>query len=320
MNGQAQFLVHGNPEKKILHTVLVERNGLLEALTLGTPLEGKWGGEFWGDRAYAKFVGPAMPSTQPATKSSAASKSSGLPPRPDGAKGGKFFAESIADLPPKARESATEQEVLRGNVPDFMRKFVPIAVIFTSPDGAKHEATYEVSPDYLCVGTDDDFFRVPLTPATATRIAAALGCSLPTRKIVNDVYVNADVKLEPQPLGPPRETVETFMKHNDMIEAQRGHKPPGPLIAGIKKDVVISNRLKEKPNKVAIYGWHKPDGKPIQPLYVGHVDWYVDYSHGIRLVKREMMIVGKKVDLEDVLKDPNLCGAVSDEGPIDARY
>ena len=62
------------------------------------------------------------------------------------------------------------------------------------------------------------------------------------------------------------------------------------------------------------------DGIPIQPLYVGHVDWYVDYSHGIRLVKREMTMDGKRVDLEDVLKDPNLCGAVSDEGPIDARY
>jgi len=315
MNGQAQFLVHGNPEKKILHTVLVERNGLLEALTLGTPLAAKWGGEFWGDRAYAKFVGPTMPSTQPATKP-VATKTSGLPPRPDGAKGGKFFAESVADLPPKAREIAIEQEVLRGNVPDFMRKFVPITVTFTSPDGAKYEATYEVSPDYLCVGSDADFFRVPLTPATATRIAAALGCSLSTRKIADDVYANAVVKLEPQPLGPPREAVETFMKHNAMIEEQRGGKPPGELIAGIKKDVVISNRLKEKPNKIAIYGWHKPDGKPIQPLYVGHVDWYVDYSHGIRLVKREMTVDGKRADLEDVMKDPNLCGAVSDEGPI----
>jgi hypothetical protein len=46
----------------------------------------------------------------------------------------------------------------------------------------------------------------------------------------------------------------------------------------------------------------------------------VDYSHGIRLVKREMMIDGKRVDFEAVLKDPNLCGAISDEGVIEARY
>src|SRR4029079_19173007 len=116
--------------------------------------------------------------------------------------------------------------------------------------------------------------------------------------------------------GPPREAVETFMKHNAIIEEQRAGKPPGQLIAGIKKDVVITNRLKEQHTKVAISGGHKLDGKPIQPLYVGHVDWYVDYSHGIRLVKREMTVDGKRADLEDVMKDPNLCGAVSDEGPI----
>jgi len=44
---------------------------------------------------------------------------------------------------------------------------------------------------------------------------------------------------------------------------------------------------------VAIYGWHKLDGKPIQPLYTGHVDWYVDYSHGIRLVSRTIYIDNK---------------------------
>jgi hypothetical protein len=135
-----------------------------------------------------------------------------------------------------------------------------------------------------------------------------------------DVFAAAAVRLEPPPLGPPRETVQRFLEHDAMIEQQRGRKPLGQLVAGIKKDVVTSNRLKEKPNRVAIYGWHNPDGKPIQPLYAGHADWYVDYSHGVRLVKREMTIDGKRVDIEDVLKDPNLCGAISDEGMIDARY
>lgn len=34
-----------------------------------------------------------------------------------------------------------------------------------------------------------------------------------------------------------------------------------------------------KTNRVTIYGWHKLDGKPIQPLFTGHVDWYVDYFY-----------------------------------------
>ena len=60
MNGQIHFLLHTNPEKKILHTVLVERNGLLEAMTWNTPLHGKWGGEFWGARAYSDLMLPAQ--------------------------------------------------------------------------------------------------------------------------------------------------------------------------------------------------------------------------------------------------------------------
>ena len=316
MNGQVRFLIHTNPEVKILHTVLVERNGLLEAMTLGTPLAGRWGGTFWGDRAYVDLIAPAMPA-----KAQATTAPSTLPARPANAPGGKSFAEQVSDLPPKAREAAIYQEIARGNVPDFMWKFVPIAVTFESPDGKRHEAAYEVSPDYVAVGSDDDFFRVPMTPQTATRVAELFGCTLPTRKIVNDVYASAAVKLEPKPLTQKREVVETFAAHNAIIEQQRGAKPPGTLVAGHKKDVVITNRLKEKPNKVAIYGWHKlADGKPIQPLYVGHVDWYVDYSHGIRLVKREMTIDGKRYDVEDVLKDPNLCGAISDEGVIDVAY
>jgi hypothetical protein len=313
MNGQIHFLLHTNPERKILHTVLVERNGLLEAMTLGTALEKQWGGEFWGERAYADLIAPVAAKPQAATQAS--SRPHGIPPRPPTAIGGRFFLETISDLPPKAREAAIVQEITRGNIPEFLRKFVPIHVKI---DG--HECVYEVMPDYLAVGSDDDFVRLPMTPQSAAAIAEALGCTLPTRKMVNDICARSEVKLEPKPLTERREALETFAQHNQIIEAQRQGKPLGALVAGHKKDVVISNRLKEKPNRVAIYGWHKPDGKPIQPLYVGHVDWYVDYSHGIRLVKKTVVVNGKKRAIDEVLKDPALSALLSDEGPIDASY
>ena len=113
-----------------------------------------------------------------------------------------------------------------------------------------------------------------------------------------------------------RETVPTFVEHNALIEAQREKGSVGKLIAGIKKDVVVTNQLSEKPNRVAIYGWHKPDGSPIQPLTIVHRDTYVDYSHGVRLIKREMTVDGKKHDVFDVLRDPTLSGLLSDEGAI----
>jgi hypothetical protein len=82
---------------------------------------------------------------------------------------------------------------------------------------------------------------------------------------------------------------------------------------------VWTARLAERPHKVAIYGWHHPDGRPIQPLYAGHSDRYVDYSHGLRLVATRMIADGVETSVAAVLADPELCALLSDEGPLDLR-
>ena len=46
-----------NPENKILHTVMVERNGFIHALTLGSKWEDRVA-PFWSDRAYADYIQP----------------------------------------------------------------------------------------------------------------------------------------------------------------------------------------------------------------------------------------------------------------------
>jgi len=114
-----------------------------------------------------------------------------------------------------------------------------------------------------------------------------------------------------------RDSAVTMYHHNLIIEGQR--KLRKGLIAGIKKDVVITGRISRdpKPDRVAIYGWHKSDGRPIQPLYTGHVNWYVDYSHGIRLVHRTIYVDDKPMDYVDVLKDKTLKGLLCDEDDCD---
>src|SRR4029453_5788167 len=171
-----------------------------------------------------------------------------------------------------------------------------------------------VTPDYLAIGADDDFFRIPMTPLTAQAIADPAGPSLITAKLAADIFPHASLKLPPQPLTKDRDATPTFYEHHKIIEAQRQDNPLDLLVAGIKKDVVLTNPLSEKPHRVAIYGWHHPDGKPIQPLYVGHVDWYVDYSHGIRLVSQKMIVDGQPKTVSEVLKDQNLCCLLSREG------
>ena len=224
---------------------------------------------------------------------------------------GTAFALSIADLPLDEREEKILAEVKAGNVPSFLRKLVPVTV-----SAGTVKASYWVAPDYLAIGSDDDFFLTPLTPLTAQAIADRLDCVLPTSKMVDDIYANATVKLRPAPIppSPAMTTVAVFLRHNEMVRAARGERPPGTLVAGHKKDVVIANRVFTTQGKVAIYGWHKPDGKPIQPLYTGHAASWVDYSHGIRLVSRRMMVDGVAKTIEEVLADPESCASLEQRG------
>ena len=67
---------------------------------------------------------------------------------------------------------------------------------------------------------------------------------------------------------------------------------------------------------MVIYGWHYLTGDPIQPMYSGHVNWYVDYSHGIRPVRRMMIVDGIRRPFEKILTDSVALVLLSDEGAI----
>jgi len=243
-----------------------------------------------------------------------------LPPRAASAPIGSAFLRQIETLGPVEREAAIQKEMLAGNVPEFLRPLKELEISATDAQGGKHTAKLFVMSDYLAIGTDADFFRMPMRPLTAQAIVDAAGASLLTAKLSDDIYQQAELKLEPRPLMKDREFPATFYQSHQIIEEQRQGKPLGLLVAGIKKDVVLTNRLSEKARRVAIYGWHRLDGKPIQPLYVGHSDSHVDYSHGIRLMSRRIIVDGELLDVDAVLKDPVLNVLVSNEGPIEARY
>jgi hypothetical protein len=236
-----------------------------------------------------------------------------IPARTANAPGGTAFYKTIIPLSREEREAVAYREIISGNVPGFLKNFSAIKISITDTDGTIIDAECYVAPDYLSVGNDADFARIPLTPMTAQKIADSFHCFLPTRKLVNDIYQQASVKPEPVPLFIHRDSALIFWHHHLIIEGQR--KGRKGLIAGIKKDVVISGKISRdpKPNRVAIYGWHKPDGLPIQPLYTGHVDWYVDYSHGIRLVYRKIKVKGKWMDYKEVLQHPVYKALLCDE-------
>jgi hypothetical protein len=235
------------------------------------------------------------------------------PARSSSLTGNEFYHQAFA-MKWKERDSFALKEVLSGNVPGFLKRFVPVNIsIVDSSTNKTINATYYVSPDYLSVGTDDDWARINITPYAAQKIADSFDCFLPTRKMVDDIYKAAKLKLEPVPMYAFRDSTPTMWQHHLIVEGQR--KGRKGLIAGIQKDVVISGRIPRdgRTERVAIYGWHTSDGKAIQPLYTGHIYWWVDYSQCIRLIWRQIKVNGKWMDYTDVLKDPLLQKLLCDE-------
>lgn len=245
------------------------------------------------------------------------------PPGPPTVRGSDLVAE-LADLPLCDREERIRAHVDRGGaVPPFLTRFVPVRLTATI-GGRVRTATVHVAPDYFGLGIDADWLRLPITPQLAQHVADAHGCVLPTPRVVDAIWAQASTRVEPRPFHPRDHDIlslRLFAAHHRVIETQRGDTPPGALLAGHKKDVVLSALLRDWPNRVVIYGWHRLDGRPIQPRWKGHTTGHVDYSHGIRLVRRAMDVDGAATTVDTVLADPELCVLLSDEGPIaPARY
>ena len=233
---------------------------------------------------------------------------------------GSQFARQIEGMDASRREQAVLVAILSGNLPPFLRTLVPIALDYHAPGGKTLSVTLFVMPEYLAIGSDQDFLRIPMTLHTALTVASRMGFVLPTRKIVDAIYRQSGFHFSPEPMtpGPQMGSTEYYRVHNEKIDAQsraRGGRR-GTLVSGHKKDLVISPRLTTNPEKLAIYGWHQLNGVPIQPLSTVHGACYADYSHGIRMVSETVLVDGVRRSIYDLLDDPDLAGVISDEGPI----
>jgi hypothetical protein len=233
---------------------------------------------------------------------------------------GSQFAAYAAGMDSRHREQAILKALLDGNLPVFLRKLAPVRLSYRPPHGNTVTATIFVMPEYLAIGSDHDFLRIPMNLHTASAVASHMGFILPTRKMVNAIYQQAAFHLSPEPMtpGPQMTSTEYYRVHNEKIEEQERALgvTPGALVSGDKKDVVVSNLLARNPGRIAIYGWHRLTGAPIQPLSTVHGACYADYSHGIRLVSETALVDGKSMSIYDILQDPALSGVLSDEGPI----
>jgi len=255
----------------------------------------------------------------------ALSQTLNLPPRPATALTGSQFSNVILLMSQTDRENWVLNQVSLGNIPGWMRTLVPIVVSQTI-NGTPHSLTYFVTPDYLAVGSDTDYFLEPTTPILAQRLANLLQCTLPTRLMVNQIWTNSTVRMTANTVTPTNDnnaTVPVFILQDSQVMAQRNTTtnahPLGALVSGDKKDEIISPEIYGSfqngvTNPVVIYGWIQPDGAPIQPEYNGHIESYMDYSHGVRLVQMAVILDGVTNSATNIMADPVLWPLLSDEG------
>lgn len=155
----------------------------------------------------------------------------------------------------------------------IVRSMKPITV--TRPDGAK--VTYKVMPDYVMI----EGMRVPMSGATAQRVADHFGLSLPNAAMAKEIYQNADVKVQAKPLSGSGVNIDGThysgsdvtskgvgyapfaISYNDKINkdlSERGAKD-GEIVSGFAKDIIAPPK---NSNQLGLYGLFDANGKPIQ--------------------------------------------------------
>jgi hypothetical protein len=241
-----------------------------------------------------------------------------IPPRLDGAMTGSEFIESIKDIPfdsgpDLTRRRAYVREFLTGNIPDFLRNLVPVRM---------GTVTIFVMPDFLAIGSDEDFVRVPMCGLTAQEILDIWGGRMPTKAEAKAIYRVAKHKLALRAMVPPKYPrnhsmmwTSRYALHNKWIQ-DKDTFVLGELADGHKKNVILAQWLETvRYKKVGVFGGYTSDGRPIHDFYThSHADTYKDYSHGIRCVLLwVLMDDGSWERADKILCDPNKFKLLTDE-------
>lgn len=259
-----------------------------------------------------------VPDINPLITSSLSKAMFTLPSRTDDAKTGTEIGQLLRGLMGQPRDDLFVKYVLEGNIPDSVRNMTPITIIDRG-----NTLQYYVSPDVLSIGSNDDYLRISLNGRSAKKLLDQLNCCLPTKKMCDDIWRSADLRLMPRPMGASKNMMDTptLVAHNYYINQQIAGRP-FQLLTGHKKDTVLHPHLLINRSRIAIYGWFRPDGIALQGPGVqssAHSWDYQDYSSSIRIVSQNAILNDQPVNLFDILNDDRYSYLISEEGSYDAR-
>lgn len=209
------------------------------------------------------------------------------------------------------RDQRVVEEFINGNYPQYLANLKPIEVI-----SGPIKFVFCVTPDHLSLGSDGAPIRFPLGLTHLKSLLQGIHMTIPTPKMVDLIYQNGHTVLSPDPMtpGPQMDSTAYLVEHSVRINSQLSDT--SDLIVGHKKDVVLSQRLVSRPDRIAIYGWHRSLQNPIQPVSTVHNKDYTDYSQGIRLVSKTAFLNGEPINLKAILTNPSLSSLISDEGAL----
>jgi hypothetical protein len=178
--------------------------------------------------------------------------------------------------------------------------------------------------------------RLPMTAAEMQQVADMLFCMLPTPKVLDLVWQQADYRFDPV-INVHGTIVAMTNIHEVHAEIEKKIAKAGGvsegLVASVGKYWVVSNRLlggKFGLKTACNYGWHSSGGayqavtpglKVWQSEGTQHNDEHLDPSQVCRLVYRMARLVSPtglvtKVDLHDIAKDPALAPLINHNGML----
>jgi len=191
-------------------------------------------------------------------------------------------------------------------------------------------ATFYVFEDDLKV----DGVRINVTAEFQQKIADLLGCMLLTAKLADLIFTQADMKITPCPRQ-ISDSTKSMIEHSKDVDKKiekanlKLLSTSAHLTASTGKHWILDNNCPI--NKVTNYGWHFTGSVfqgikgslPVTKIYnvrmiqgrgTHHNKYHTDYSQTCRLISRNCIINGAKMDLKDVLKDTELAYLANHDG------
>lgn len=143
------------------------------------------------------------------------------------------------------------------------------------------------------------------------RAADMIGGHLLTPALVDAIWIQAQIRLDPKPLNdghggpaPDMARVSSWYRHDRLVDAELarfGSVTDMCLVASEGKDWVVTDRIWQRPRQAANYGWLTSAGHAIQGVGLAHDPSHSDYSQLGRWVRSDCLLPEGHALVADVL-------------------